>query len=284
MPILWSRKSHRARCLFTTGIWWSDTHRLYSFSPSRTATADGQYMAKILSTFSKIEQSRFEAFKRVAFPTDTISDYVAHCLAERQQHQRPEPNYHHSKSLFASSSGDGGKAAPRLQDLVVPGQEEEITTVVATLAKVYAQRLCAAAKAHAQTLPKKTGDSSESNGALQPEHILHAFYARKEQGQDPGFFLQPNEGLTIPNNGKEQMKRVAALAAQEDFDRVLEEYEKEEKAKKESVSDQQSKSDKTTTNTTPMEEDSDSGDEEEVELDMEKEMEKEMGDQAKSEN
>ena len=213
-------------------------------------------MAKILSTFSKVEQSRFEAFKRVTFPADAISKYVAHSLAERQRYQQcPDTN---QQSLLAK-----GSKIPKLQDLVVPGQEEEITTVVATLAKVYAQRLCAAAKTHQQQ--QSTAKNGSANGPIQPEHVMHAYYARKDQGQDPGFFLQPNEGLAIPDNGKDQVKRVAALAAQEDLDRLLEEYNQKEK-------DEATESQKRTSSVkkegghTSMEEDSDSGDEEEVEV------------------
>lgn len=229
-----------------------------------------------------MEQSRFEAFKRVSFPCNAISQYVAHCLAERQQQQRDPAHY--SQHVF-SSSGNG--SAPQLQDLVVPGQEEEITTVVTTLAKAYAQRLCAAAKAQAQAQQSSSSSSSATafassrnnnndTTAIQPEHVLQAFYVRKQQGQDPGFFLQPNEGITIAstNDGKEQMKRVAALAAEEDFDRSMEDY-KEYLQKKEAAA--------TATasggggGTAPMDDDdSDSGDEAEVELDMEKELEEEM--------
>merc|ERR1712161_115599 len=49
-----------------------------------TATAEGQTMAQVLSTFSKLEQSRFEAFRKASFPRDAISKYVAHCLINEQ--------------------------------------------------------------------------------------------------------------------------------------------------------------------------------------------------------
>ncbi|CAB9528606.1 expressed unknown protein [Seminavis robusta] len=207
-------------------------------SLEETATADGRHMAKLLSTFSKIEMSRFEAFKRVSFPCDAISDYVAHCLATRQGAlPRPQP-----VGKFLNFDNQ----QPRLEDLVVPGQQEEITTVVATLAKAYAQRLVAAAKVVKQQQQQsaeetsKSGEttstaSSNSNNnketAIQPEHVLQAFYARRQQGQDPGFFLQANECINIAtqpmdnnNAGKEQMKLVAALAAQEECDKTFKEY------------------------------------------------------------
>ena len=258
-------------------------YHLSSFaSYYRTATVDGQYMAKILSTFSKIEQSRFEAFKRVSFPCDAVSKYVAHCLAERQDFHPPPSNM-----VRASIS-------PQLQDLVVPGQEEEITTVVATLAKVYAQRLCAAAKAYATSQPNSSDNSKNkeqqqqqqsskgSYAAIQPEHVLQAFYARKEGGHDPGFFLQPNEGIATASNivsaGKEQMKRTAALAAQEALDKHLKELEAYSMKQKTKSTNNQANILANSSAPTPMdEEDSDSGDEAEVELDIEKELEQEMG-------
>ena len=272
----------------------------YNSPPTyRTATADGRYMAKILSTFSKMEQSRFEAFKRVSFPCNAISRYVAHCLAERQQqarqlHQATNPK---STKVFANTDNTA-TATPQLQDLVVPGQEEEITTVVATLAKAYAQRLCAAAKAQSQvqqqqqqgtTTTNNNNDSSET--PLQPEHVLQAFYARQQQGQDPGFFLQANESITLggahtsTSTAKEQMKRVATLAAQEDFDRVYEEYK--EFLEKNPPSKAIDEEEKPTTTAQPAvataaaaaliktgsDDDSDSGDEEEMDLGMELEKE-----------
>jgi hTAFII28-like protein conserved region len=239
----------------------------------RTATEDGKYMAKILSTFSKMEQSRFEAFKRVSFPGNAIRRYVAFCLAERQQHQRQAIQCPKAPQVFA------GSTEPQLQDLVVPGQEEEITIVVATLAKAYAQRLCAAAKAQAQVQQQQQSQSTTSSGdagALQPEHVLQAFYSRTQQGQDPGFFLQANESITMAGNsdttGKEQMKRTAALAAQEECDRVLEEYKEfcERNPPPAAVAAPE------TAAAAPVKEysdDSDSGDEDEMDLEMEVENE-----------
>ena len=41
-------------------------------------------MKQVLSTFSKLEQSRFEAFRKASFPGDAIGTYVAHCLIHEQ--------------------------------------------------------------------------------------------------------------------------------------------------------------------------------------------------------
>lgn len=297
-------------------------------------------MAKILSTFSKLEQSRFEAFKRVSFPCNSVAQYVAQCLAERQQpsplepvqqqhpasHQSPSDHHHHPdnskrrhfppiRQVFSAGSPDNRSTTtatasrtgnrPQLHDLVVPGQEEEITTVVTTLAKAYAQRLCAAAKAQA-VAAHAGGRNNDSNNnhnaadpaaategaAIQPQHVLQAFYKRTQQGQDPGFFLQPNEsivtvGSAMNNDGKEQLKRVAALAAQEEFQKSLQEYEtliksREQQQPAEEKADGSSNSvgggggsDEKAAAPATAEDDSDSGDEAEVDL-MEQEMEEEM--------
>jgi len=243
-------------------------------------------MAKILSTFSKMEQSRFEAFKRVSFPCNAIRDYVAHCLAERQQQQRHVPP--RGNQVFAATG------PPQLADLVVPGQDEEITIVVTTLAKAYAQRLVAAAKQVQQQQQQSAsstaagyaasasggagGDTtSGSAAALQPEHVLQAYYARTQQGQDPGFFLQPNELTLAPNpqsEAKEQMKRVAALSAQEELDRAMEEYKVLYEQQQQPPPPKEEGKSGDAIDAAMKNEESDSGDEEEMELDLEKEMEK----------
>jgi hypothetical protein len=260
-------------------------------------------MAKLLSTFSKTEMSRFEAFKRVSFPCDAISRYVAHCLAERQQPQRQRYHPQTTKKLAFGVGSDVVEPPPRLEDLVVPGQDEEITTVVATLAKAYAQRLCAAAKVLQQQQQSTEQDRSINNAVagvvvdgthpddspIQPEHILQAFYARQQQGQDPGFFLQPHEGFTPTQDTamKEKMKRAAALAAQEEFDRCFAEYKEVDEKKRPSESqpspsDDDNKKEKeskdvvmavTVESERNDDNDSDSGDEEEIDLGMEVEKE-----------
>ena len=84
-----------------------------------TATPEGQTMVKVFSTFSKLEQSRFESFRRVAFSSDAISKYIAQCLID-----------HHPEAR---------SRRPSLSEVCAPGQAEEISIVVSTLAKSYAQ-------------------------------------------------------------------------------------------------------------------------------------------------
>ena len=42
-------------------------------------------MTQVLRTFNRLEQSRFEAFRRSTFRGDAISDYVAHLLAASEE-------------------------------------------------------------------------------------------------------------------------------------------------------------------------------------------------------
>jgi hTAFII28-like protein conserved region len=136
-----------------------------------------------------MEQSRFEAFRRAAFPADAISTYVAQCLIDE-----------HGET----------KRSPILSELVAPGHAEEICIVVSTLAKAYAQRLVTAARSFA-------GAPTEP---IEPEHILQAFQQRQGRGQDPGFFFQTVASKTILKDGAYQRKRLAALKAQNDHDKL----------------------------------------------------------------
>mmetsp|Transcript_68449 Transcript_68449/g.198513 ORF Transcript_68449/g.198513 Transcript_68449/m.198513 type:complete len:247 (-) Transcript_68449:80-820(-) len=161
-----------------------------------TATAEGKVMAQVCSTFNRLEQSRFEAFRRAAFPADAISKYVAHCLIE--EHGGAEAN---------------GNREPMLSELCAPGQAEEICIVVSTLAKAYAQRLVTAARQF----------TDSPNQAIQPNHILRAFRDRQAKGLDPGFFFQeaPSVRKTISKDDSYDRKRMAALKVQEDFDKLF---------------------------------------------------------------
>jgi hypothetical protein len=148
-------------------------------------------MAQVLSTFSRLEQSRFEAFRRATFCGDAIAKYVAHCLIE----QHP----------------DAKGRAPVLSEVCAEGQAEEITVVVSTLAKAYAQRLVTAAR--------RLVDGS--NQPIEPQHIIKAYEERRAQGLDPGFFLQPAESAatTVLKHESHDKRRLAALQAQEEYDK-----------------------------------------------------------------
>jgi hypothetical protein len=190
-----------------------------------TATADGQMMAQMLSTFSKLEQSRFEAFRRSTVPADAVHEWLAACLADRYSVSPP------------AAQGGAGKSRS-LADLVQPGQADSISMVVATLAKVYAQRLVSEAQRLAQEDSIKSNNNEvvtadEQQNPLQPQHIRRAWEHRKRQGLDPGFFLQANEGLQWSSGGQaghvHDCRRLAALAAQEEYDAHVAKEEQKEK-------------------------------------------------------
>lgn len=168
--------------------------QLFLLFCQRTTTAEGQILAQVCSTFSRGEQARFEAFRRSAFPADAISKYVAHCLIEEH----------------GGDMGESRRRIPRLSELCANGQAEEIAIVVSTLAKSYAQRLVTAAR--------QLCDNPEQ--PIQPEQILEALHARQAKGLDPGFFLQPATSNIRLMDESFPRKRLAALQAQEEFDKL----------------------------------------------------------------
>ena len=168
-------------------------------------------MAQVLTTFSSLEQSRFRAFKRSALNADTVEAWVAACLQDR---------YSDNSSIVTTSS------LRKLEDLVAPGQAQDIGLVVALAAKIYAQRLVAEAVALHQ---KEQRSSTTKNNAattattpLPPTAVYRAVQARRRRGVDPGFFLQP---ATDCFNWETAMasfdvRRLAAEHAQSEYDRL----------------------------------------------------------------
>jgi hypothetical protein len=255
-----------------SNLQWSFIHPFVSFSfclldtypilwYKRTATAEGQIMAQVLSTFSRMEQSRFEAFRRATFPRDAIAKYVAHCLIEEQH--RPIAQGIPTTSATTTIRTSKPLREPILSEVVAVGQAEDISIVVATLAKAYAQRLVTAARRHASIRNSKeaaaaaseassghgstvatagadtettTNNSNRSGGsnshrqstqftssAMTPDDIMKAYNQRKAQGLDPGFFLQRwerSQNVLTDNDDVYQHKRLAALHAQEQYDKL----------------------------------------------------------------
>jgi hypothetical protein len=169
----------------------------------RTATKDGQIMANLLSFFKTQEHSRFRAFKRSAFSTNTIKDWLAVCLSQ-----------HYSLGTVR-----------RLEDWVIPGQVDSIGATAAALAKVYAQRLVRAAMELRQKddAQKSSSDTAvDIHRPLSPQWIRQAWEERTRQGLDPGFFLQPPSDAALqwchPLHSDFEQRRLAALAAQDAYD------------------------------------------------------------------
>ncbi|GKY98154.1 hypothetical protein MPSEU_000773200 [Mayamaea pseudoterrestris] len=200
-------------------------HHHGSSGASTTTTAEGQRMTRILSTLTPLEHSRYNAYQESVLSATAVEQYVAACLSERLQ-------------------ANGASTPLQLADLVVPGQDQDIVMVVATLAKIYAQRLVTAA---VQLRAERTvsAATSEGQGAasmvdnnnnhrsapLQPRDILHALEDRQRQGLDPGFFLQTNARAaaggsrganTIAKTIEYHDLRVAAMAAERAYDEQFE--------------------------------------------------------------
>ena len=143
-------------------------------------------------------------------------------------------------------SGKGGKdtsnartataSTPPLRDVVAPETSQEVTVVVSTLAKSYAQRLVSAARrvARARGYPDTM--------ALLPEHLVEAKQYRSEAGLDPGFFMGAGAGGSVPNSARtcggdpgataanaaalglvngNKLRLDAALEAQDEYDELL---------------------------------------------------------------
>ena len=168
-------------------------------------------MAQVLSTFSRAEQSRFEAFRRSAFCSDAIRRYVAHCLVAQQD------------PTLLQDDNNNKNHPPELEHLCAPGQAEDITIVVSTLAKAYAQRLVTAARAVAE-------DPSQP---IQPKDILKAHRERQAKGLDPGFFLQSQQqpssstaAWVTRSNPEFSQQRLAALYYQEQYEQAQQAKEK----------------------------------------------------------
>ena len=163
-------------------------------------------MAQMLSTFSKVEQSRFEAFQRARFAPHTMGDWVAACLSHRWNLRAARP----------------------LPDLCAVGQAPNIVLVVSVLAKLYAQRLVQTAVQLREAANDSANSTPTETTPLTADWLRRAWDERQRQGLDPGFFLQaaePRTGVTAPQSKLFQQQRLAALEAQEKYDAWIKEQE-----------------------------------------------------------
>ena len=218
-------------------------------------------MTQVLSTFNRLEQSRFEAFRRATFRGDAVSAYVAHTLSagHEQAYSRSErtrqllnatglgmgnPRYEIAMKQSAAllrqeqrrqrqdtttTTTTASSMSLRLEDMVAPGQADGIVVVVSTLAKAYAQRLVAAARRVA------TATGYDGNQPLLPSHLQQAHTSRVQAGLDPGFFLMPSgnkctggvvassaiQAAALGTQDEYEMLRSATLQAQEEYDQYM---------------------------------------------------------------
>ena len=146
-------------------------------------------MAQVLTTFSSLEQSRFQAFKRSAFHADAVEEWVAACLQDRYG---DNGNGSIRNSNYYSTTASEGTIRRKLDDLVAPGQAQDIGLVVAMAAKIYAQRLVAeAVSLHEQERSSTNNNNITAATPLPPTAVYRAVRERRRRGVDPGFFLQP---------------------------------------------------------------------------------------------
>jgi hypothetical protein len=135
-------------------------------------------------------------FMRSSLSSDAVSKYVAYCLV--QHYGRVQKCRKRGFELVGRNNGDAtapsnGIASidmplPALSEIVASGASNQITLAVATVGKIYAQRLVKAARDVA------TRDKYQSDGVLLPEHVLRAYETRLRQGKDPGFYMHfPSE-------------------------------------------------------------------------------------------
>ena len=182
----------------------SHTHRSHSHhhSASTTATPEGQRLTRLWSTLTPQEQSRWTAFQQSVLSTTAVQDWLAACLSLRYNHD------------------DNNSTA--LADYCVPGQEQDIGMVVATLAKIYAQRLVATAVKLRDDNNKYTTEASATVVTpLEPLDIQRAWHYQQKHGLAPGFFLASSSNTTTScrhNPQAETDLRMAALQAEQEFD------------------------------------------------------------------
>lgn len=186
-------------------------------------------MSQVLSTFNTTEQDRFAAFRRSAFASDAISDYVAYCLvkhsneANRQRRKGLELGAEDlgisspsSSKIEALTSEQPLSSVAGLKEYVAPGTASRISLIVGTISKIYAQRLVKSARNVA------TEKGMNSAQRILPEHVMEAHIRRSNAGVDPGFYMQPKtQGIAPPSNFKASLvkrKMDEALAAQNVYD------------------------------------------------------------------
>ena len=157
-------------------------------------------MSKILSTFTKVEQSRFEAFQRSTIPPRDTRAWLSQLLSHR--YNLPEVR--------------------DLENLVAPGQASDITMIVNVLTKIYVQRLIGKARKLAMKSSINNTGEEQNPKPLSIRDLQMALGAHS--ADDFGFFMQPKSrrtnNLRLSSEVFEQ-DRSAAMAAQEAYDKYI---------------------------------------------------------------
>ena len=123
-------------------------------------------MYELLNTFSTNESIRFQSHQRSSLAASVIEQYVAACI-EHRYHRNDHLNQNNHTAV--SSSPSTLPPPSRLEDYVsTPSQASDIGMIVATAAKIYAQRLMAEAallqkKDIQQQQQQKTSQTATNN-------------------------------------------------------------------------------------------------------------------------
>lgn len=186
-----------------------------------TATIEGNLMHQTLSKLNPQDQARYEAYRRSCFPANAVSNFVAHSLhvnsiqTKLQMAQMQEllggsgtttgeadeltlptstTTAHNNNTTKKENQNEIPHASqirtqtPKLEELVAPPSAAgEITVLVSTIAKLYAQRLVQSARSVATLQGYSRSDK------LLPTHFLEAHRVRRQMGVDPGFYQSPIE-------------------------------------------------------------------------------------------
>jgi hypothetical protein len=199
-------------------------------------------ISQTLNQFNESDHRRFEAFRRCTFSKDEISNFIAACLMHSHEIASQSrishlnligsgnSNYNHNYNN--SINNDGGDDTnsmliPNLSDLVAPGSASKITSLVITLAKIYAQRLVQSARHFATT-----SEGYQVNKQILPRHLMEAYRGRQHKFGN-GFFMQGGGGDKMPSSSsgvidKNQMKYQfqSASKAQDVCDQIFMEHSK----------------------------------------------------------
>ena len=194
------RKQHLANCI-----------KIQFLTSKRN---ERQPLSQVLSTFSAVEQDRFNAFRRNTFARDVVSSFVTSSLVNASRHVQT----HRKIELGMTSSQSASPTVDAqhlkyLSDCVAPGTSVQIIFTVRTVAKIYAQRLLQSARNLA------TERNHGHDVALLPEHILEAYQQRVRNGVDPGFFMQADVGIA---RGAIQMSSLDSLELKKNVDITVE--------------------------------------------------------------
>jgi len=187
----------------------------YGVQHSQPSSSSSQQQQSSASTTSVASITR----KTLALGSDPVAMY----------HNRTRQEGGSEEQLLGKERR-GGSKPPDLKDIVAPNTSQEITLVVSTLAKMYAQKLIKSARA------LSTVEGYHHDAKLLPRHLQEAHRHRVRAGMDPGFFMQSTAKSTAgagngigncgsmggSGSGSHTASSAAALGVVDKYSRTLE--------------------------------------------------------------